>query len=96
MKKDKRQHIAMGAAAAIVVGFITYLVSGEANGYNVAAGVYAALAGGFVAACVKEWCDSNYCKDPSEWDWRDIGCTVFGAVIVALFIVGLHFGKDRQ
>ena len=28
-----------------------------------------------------------------EWDWLDFGCTVIGAVIVASFILGLHFGK---
>ena len=94
MKKDKKQHIFCGAIAAIVVGFITYLVSGEvAAERNVAAGVYSALAGGFIAACTKEWCDTNYCLDPTSWDWADIGATMIGAVIVALFIVGLHFGK---
>lgn len=94
MKKDKRQHIICGIAAAIVVGFLTYLVSGEvAAERNVAAGVYSALAGGFVAACVKEYCDHGYSFDPTTWDWKDIGYTMIGAAIVALFIVGLHFGK---
>ena len=94
MKKDKKQHIFCGIAAAIVVGFLTYLVSGEvAAERNVAAGVYAALAGGFVAACVKEYCDAEYCLDPTTWDWRDVGFTVIGAAIVALFIVGMHFCK---
>lgn len=93
MKQDKKQHILMGVIAAIVVGFIAYLVSGEANGYNVAAGVYSALAGGFVAACVKEFCDAKYCIDPSKWDWRDIAATMIGAAVVAVFIVLMHFGK---
>lgn len=93
MKKDKKQHILMGIITAIVVGFIAYLVSGEANGYNVAAGVYAALSGGFVAAAIKEFCDAEYCLDPSEWDWRDIAATMIGAVVVALGILLLHFCK---
>lgn len=93
MTKDKKQHLGMGALVAIVVGFITYLVSGEYGQLNVAAGVYAALAGGFVAACVKEYCDKGYSLDPTTWDWKDIGYTVLGAAIVALFIVGLHFAK---
>lgn len=94
MKKDKKQHIFMGIAAAIVVGFLTYLVSGEvAAERNVAAGVYAALAGGFVAAAAKEFCDAEYCLDPTSWDWRDIAATMIGATVVALFIVGLHFGR---
>lgn len=93
MKKDKKQHILCGIIAALVTGLLTYLVSGEANGYNVAAGVYAALAGGFVAACVKEYCDNEYSIKVTEWDWADIGFTVLGAAIVALFIVGMHFGK---
>lgn len=93
MKQDKKQHIFCGAIAAAVVGFLTYLVSGEANGYNVAAGIYAALSGGFVAAAVKEFCDNGYSLDPTSWDWRDIGFTMLGAAIVALFIVVLHFAK---
>lgn len=94
MKQDKKQHIFMGVATAIVVGFLTYLVSGEvAAERNVAAGVYAALSGGFVAACVKEWCDSNYCKDPSKWDWRDITATMIGAAVVAVGILLMHFAK---
>lgn len=93
MKKDKRQHIICGVAAAIVVGFLTYLVSGEvAAERNVAAGVYAALSGGFVAGCVKEWCDAGYSFNLPKWDWRDIGCTMIGAADVALFIVLLHYG----
>jgi len=93
MKQDKKQHIFCGAIAAIVVGLITYLVSGEANGYNVAAGVYSALAGGFIAACVKEYCDNGYCLDPTSWDWRDIGATMIGAAAVALGILLMHFSK---
>ena len=93
MKTDKKQHLVMGVVVAIVVGFLTYLVSGEYGQLNVAAGVYAALAGGFVAAAVKEYCDHNYCLDPTVWDWKDIGFTVLGAAVVAVFIVMLHFAK---
>ena len=93
MKKDKRQHALVGLIVAIVVGFITYLVSGEYGQLNVAAGVYAALSGGFIAGCVKEYCDHGYSLDPMQWDWRDIGYTMLGALIVALFIVGLHYAK---
>lgn len=94
MKKDKIQHIFCGVAAAIVVGFLTYLISGEvAAERNVAAGVYSALAGGFVAAAVKEWCDTKYCLDPSKWDWRDIGATMVGALVVALGILLMHYAK---
>lgn len=94
MKQDKKQHILMGVITAIVVGFITYLISGEvAVERNVAAGVYAALAGGFVAAAVKEFCDAGYRLNVTEWDWRDIAATMIGAAVVALFIVGLHYWK---
>ena len=94
MKTDKRQHLVMGVIVAIVVGFITYLVSGEAAAErNVAAGIYAALAGGFVAAAVKEYCDHGYSLDPMQWDWDDIGFTELGALIVVLGIVGLHYCK---
>lgn len=93
MKKDKKQHIICGILAALVTGLLTYLVSGEGGEYNVAAGVYSALAGGFVAACVKEYCDAEYRLNVTEWDWRDIGFTVLGALIVAFFIVLLHVAK---
>lgn len=93
MKQDKRQHLVMGAFTAIVVGFITYLVSGEYGQLNVAAGIYAALAGGFVAACVKEYCDHGYSLDPTTWDWRDIGYTMLGALIVVAGILMLHYAK---
>ena len=93
MKQDMRQHLVMGAFTAIVVGFIAYLVSGECGQLNVAAGVYAALSGGFVAGCVKEYCDKGYCLDPTTWDWADIAATVVGATIVAVGILLLHFCK---
>ena len=92
MKQDKKNHLVMGVIVAIVVGFLTYLVSGEvAAERNVAAGVYSALAGGFVAAAVKEWCDTGYCLDPTTWDWRDIGATMIGAAVVAVGILLLHY-----
>ena len=84
MGKDKRKHIICGAIAAVAVGLITYLMSGEDSGYSLAAGVWSALAGGFVAAAVKEYCDKDYCLDPTKWDWRDIGCTMIGAAVVAV------------
>lgn len=94
MKTDKKQHLLMGVITAIVVGFLTYLISGEvAVERNVAAGIYSALAGGFVAACVKEYCDHGYSLDPTTWDWKDIGFTVLGAAIVAVGIIMLHFAK---
>lgn len=94
MKTDKKQHLVMGVITAIVVGFITYLASGEvAVERNVAAGVYAALAGGFVAAAVKEYCDKGYSFDPTTWDWRDIGYTMLGALIVVAGILMLHYAK---
>lgn len=93
MKKDKIQHICCGAIAALVVGLITYHITGDNGCYNVAAGIYAALASGFVAGCVKEYCDAEYSLDPTTWDWRDIAATMIGAAVVALGIVLLHFGK---
>jgi len=86
--KDKKYHILAGLLIAVAVGLPAYLES-----LNMFAGLWAAIAGALAAACVKEYCDTGYCLDPTRWDWQDIGFTVFGAVIVALFIVGLHFGK---
>lgn len=82
----------MGAATAVVIGLITYLFSGENGGYSLSAGVYSAFAGAFVAACIKEYCDAGYCLDPTSWDWKDIGATMIGGTVVALLIVGLHYG----
>lgn len=92
MKKDKKQHLFWGAVAAIAVGFITYLFSGEDSSRSLAAGVYASLAGAFVAAATKEFCDKGYSFDPTTWDWLDIGATMIGAAVVVVFIIALHFG----
>ena len=88
MKKDKINHLIAGLLIASAVGMPCYL-----NNVDLFAGLWAAMAGALVAACVKEYCDTGYCLDPTRWDWKDIGFTVIGAVPVALLILGLHFGR---
>jgi hypothetical protein len=86
--KDKKYHVLAGALVAAFVGLPCYLES-----LSLFAGLWAALAGALVAACVKEYCDTGYCIDPTRWDWKDIGFTLIGAVLVALLIIGLPYGR---
>ena len=85
MMKDKKYHVLAGLLIAVAVGLPAYLES-----VNLFAGLWASLTSGVIAGGVKEWCDNKY---NWEWDWRDFAATCLGAVIVALFIIGLHFGK---
>lgn len=83
---DKFKHIAAGILAAVIVALPAYLDSS-----SLFAGVWAAITAGAVAGVVKEWCDNR--TDGNEFDWKDLGCTIAGAAIVALFIVAMHFAK---
>lgn len=83
---DKIKHIAAGILAAVIVALPAYLDSS-----NLFAGIWAALTSGAVAGGVKEWCDCN--TEGNQFDWRDLGCTIAGAAVVALFIVAMHFAK---
>lgn len=84
--KDYIKHIAAGILAAVIVALPAYLDSS-----NLFAGVWASLTAGAVAGTVKEWCDSN--TEGNQFDWKDLGCTIAGAAIVAVFIVLMHFAK---
>ena len=86
MKKDKLYHILAGLAIAAAVGLPCYLES-----INLFAGLWSALASGIIAGGIKEHCDNN--TEGNKWDWWDFAATLIGAVLVALFIVALHFGK---
>ena len=81
---DKVKHILAGLLIAAVVGIPCYV-----NSYDLFAGLWGCTAG-IIAGGVKEWCDNKY---NWELDWKDFAATCLGAVIVALFIVGLHYGK---
>lgn len=84
--KDKKYHVLAGLLIAVAVGLPAYLES-----LNLFAGLWSAIVSGIIAGSVKEYCDMR--TEGNKWDWLDFGCTCLGAVIVALFIVGLHFGK---
>ena len=86
MKKDKLYHVLAGLLIAAAVGLPCYLES-----LNLFAGLWSPLVSCIIAGGVKEWCDNN--TDGNKWGWWDFGCTVIGAVVVALFIVGMHYGK---
>lgn len=82
---DKKYHVLAGLLVAAFVGLPCYLES-----LNLFAGLWASLAGGIIAGGIKEWCDVSR---GNRWDWWDFGCTVIGAVLVALLILGMHYGK---
>jgi len=86
MKTDKKYHVLAGFLVAAFVGLPCYLES-----LNLFAGVWSALTSGIIAGGCKEYCDLR--TDGNKWDWWDFAATCLGAVIVALFIVGLHYGK---
>ena len=83
--KDKKYHVLAGLLIAAAVGLPCYLES-----LNLFAGLWSPLVSCIIAGGVKEWCDNKY---NLEWDWKDFAATCIGAVLVALFIVCLHFGK---
>ena len=84
--KDKKYHVLAGLLIAAAVGLPAYLES-----INLFAGLWASLTSGIIAGGVKEFCDMR--TEGNKWDWLDFGCTVIGAVVVALFILGMHYGK---
>ena len=84
--KDKKYHVLAGLLVAAFVGIPCYLES-----LNLFAGLWSAIVSGIIAGGVKEYFDMR--TDGNKWDWWDFGCTVIGAVLVALFIVCLHYGK---
>ena len=84
--KDKKYHVLAGLLVAALVALPAYLES-----INLFAGLWSALTSGIIAGGVKEYCDLK--TDGNKWDWMDFGFTCLGAVIVAVFIIGLHFGK---
>lgn len=86
MMKDKKYHVLAGLLVAALVGLPAYLES-----LNLFAGIWVCLWTGIIAGGIKEWCDMR--TPGNKWDWLDFGCTCIGAVLVVLFIVGLHFGK---
>lgn len=86
MKHDKLYHVLAGVLVATFVGLPAYLES-----INLFAGLWTALTSGIIAGGVKEWCDM---RTPSnKFDLWDFLATCLGAVLVALFIILLHYGK---
>lgn len=84
--KDKKYHVLAGLLVAAFVGLPCYLES-----VNLFAGLWAAIVSGIIAGGVKEYCDLR--TEGNKWDWLDFAFTCIGAVIVALFIILLHYGK---
>lgn len=83
---DKKYHVLAGLLIAAAVGLPAYLES-----LNLFAGLWPALTSGIIAGGVKEYCDMR--TEGNKFDLWDFAATCIGAVIVAVFIVGLHFGE---
>lgn len=92
MITDKKYHVLAGLATAFV-GIPVYQLAYDAatDTHYLAAALWATIVSGILLAGCKEYCDMR--TPGNKWDWWDFACTCIGAVIVALFIIGLHFGK---
>lgn len=90
--KDKLYHILAGLLT-LFVGMPVYQLAYDAatDTHYLAAAIWATIVSGILLAGCKEWCDVH--TEGNEWDWIDFGFTLIGVAVVALFIVGLHFGK---
>lgn len=58
-------------------------------GGSLFSGLWSALAG-IIWGVGKEWYDY---QNDGRFDWKDLGCTCLGVVLVCLFIVLLEYGK---
>lgn len=88
---DKKKHFIAGLAT-FLVGLPVYQFAYDAatDTHYIAAAIWATIVSGIMLALCKEWCDYVY---TSKWDWRDFLATCIGVVVVAVFILLLHFGK---
>lgn len=84
--KDKKYHVLAGLLVAALVGLPCYLES-----LNLFAGLCSAIVSGTIAGGVKEYCDMR--TEGNKFGLWDFLATCLGAMIVALFIIGLHFGR---
>lgn len=82
---DKLKHIAAGLGIALVIALPIWHET-----QNLFAGLWACLAG-VIGGGVKEYTDNKH--DGGRFDWWDFGFTVIGAVLAAVFILMIHFGK---
>ena len=83
---DQKYHVLAGLLVAAFVGLPCYLES-----INLFAGMWSAIVSGIIAGGIKEWCDMR--TPGNKWDWLDFVATCIGAVLVALLIVAMHYGK---
>ena len=92
MMKDKKYHVLAGLLT-FFVGMPVYQLAYDAatDTHYLAAAIWATIVSGILLAGCKEYCDMR--TEGNKWDWWDFGATCLGAVIVALFIILLHYGK---
>lgn len=92
MMNDKMKHIAAGMSTAFV-GIPVYQLAYDAatDTHHLAAAIWATIVSGILLAGCKEFCDMR--TEGNKFDLWDFLATCIGAVLVALFIVLLHYGK---
>ena len=90
--KDKKYHVLAGLTTAFVgIPCYQFMFDEAAGTYHLAAALWATIVSGILLAGCKEWCDMR--TEGNKFDLWDFLATCLGAVIVALFIVCLHYGK---
>jgi len=90
--KDKKYHVLAGLLTFFVGMPVYQFTFDEAtNTYHLAAAIWATIVSGILFAGCKEYCDLR--TEGNKWDWLDFAATCLGAVIVAVFIIMLHYGK---
>lgn len=91
MKTDKVTHALIGAGASAWVSLLPYLSVETPSGHDLFTALWTAIWVAIIAGVIKEWCDMH--TDGNKWDWRDFLATAIGGVLVALLILGMHFGR---
>lgn len=92
MMKDVKKHILAGLGSSLLVSLPPYLSIEAPSGHDLFSGLWVCLWVGIIVGLVKEWCDNDY-SFAGYFDWRDFLWTIAGAVVIALLIVGMHYGK---
>lgn len=86
MKIDKITHALIGAGASAWCALPSYLTTN-----NIFSAIWVAIWVAIIAGVIKEWCDMH--TDGNKWDWMDFLATCIGGVLVALLILGMHYGR---
>lgn len=92
MSNDKKYHVLAGLLT-FFVGLPCYQLAYDpaTDTHYLAGAVWATIVSGILLAGCKEFCDMQ--TEGNKFDLWDFLATCLGAVLVALFIILLHYGK---